>query len=93
MASVDTPSKGVRNRGKRRRNKNETMLGDGRRRRKVVAVTVVGSSGENGMEWGYGSSRSRSVATVIWMRFSSSRVESIRLYQEQSRSICGINQF
>lgn len=70
MASVDTPSKGVRNRGKRRRNKNETMLGDGRRRRKVVAVTVVGSSGENGMEWGYGSSRSRSVATVIWMRFS-----------------------
>lgn len=93
MASVDTPSKGVRNRGKRRRNKNETMLGDGRRRRKVVAVTVVGSSGENGMEWGYGSSRSRPVATVIWMRFSSSRVESIRLYQEQSRSICGINQF
>lgn len=92
MANVDTPSKGVRNRGKRRRNKNE-MLGDGRRRRKVVAVTVVGSSGENGMEWGYGSSRSRSVATVIWMRFSSSRVESIRLYQEQSRSICGINQF
>lgn len=92
MASVDTSSKGVRNRGKRRRNKNETMLGDGRRR-KVVAVTVVGSSGENGMEWGYGSSRSRSVATVIWMRFSSSRVESIRLYQEQSRSICEINQF